>query len=226
MNFDWGNWLPPFDPQHSADNVADADDCVSESAVHIIETVIYRLTGKQVRYSPRALAKLAGTTLNGNDISTVINAIKKYGLIPYDLWPDLTDFTWDEYYAEIPQNVIEAGKDFLANWEVSAPITSADLSIAPIWLRVKAGSTFHFVEQFNSTEIFDSYLPAVKPITFYEPVASFQFTIKSKNKMPQISSQAKGAERRIVLQAASPEEWTALCAIFGKDPNSVDETVS
>jgi murein DD-endopeptidase MepM/ murein hydrolase activator NlpD len=46
-----------------------------------------------------------------------------------------------------------------------------------------------------------------------------------KENMPQISTQAKGAERRIVLQAATPEEWTALCAVFGKDVNSVDETV-
>jgi hypothetical protein len=48
---------------------------------------------------------------------------------------------------------------------------------------------------------------------------------KKVNHMPQISSQAKGPEKRIVLQAATPEEWIALCAIFGKDPNSVDETV-
>ncbi len=46
------------------------------------------------------------------------------------------------------------------------------------------------------------------------------------NPMPQIKSQAKGAERRIVLAAATPEEWTALAAVFGKDPNTVDETVS
>jgi hypothetical protein len=180
---DWSQWLPPFDPQHSANNVADADDCVSESAVHIIETLIYQQTGKQVRYSPRALAKLAGTTLNGNDINTVMNAVKKYGLIPYELWPDLTNFTWDEYYADIPQNVIDAGKDFLAEWDISNITTTADLSVAPIWLRVKAGSTFHFVEQFNATEIFDSYLPAIKPITTYEPVNSFQFTIKQKQQM-------------------------------------------
>jgi hypothetical protein len=180
---DWSQWLPPFDPQHSANNVADADDCVSESAVHIIETLIYQQTGKQLRYSPRALAKLAGTTLNGNDINTVLNAVKKYGLIPYELWPDLENFTWDEYYADIPQNVIDAGKDFLAEWDVSSITTTADLTLAPIWLRVKAGTTFHFVEQFNETEIFDSYLPAVKPITTYEPVQAFQFTIKQKKQM-------------------------------------------
>jgi hypothetical protein len=43
--------------------------------------------------------------------------------------------------------------------------------------------------------------------------------------MPQIITQAKGSELRIVLKAADKVEWESLCKVFGKDPSKIDETV-
>lgn len=43
--------------------------------------------------------------------------------------------------------------------------------------------------------------------------------------VPQIITQAKGPERRIVLKAADQTEWLSLCKVFGKDPNKPEETV-
>jgi murein DD-endopeptidase MepM/ murein hydrolase activator NlpD len=43
--------------------------------------------------------------------------------------------------------------------------------------------------------------------------------------MPQIITQAKGAERRIVIRTANKVEWESLCKVFGKDPSQIDETV-
>lgn len=45
-------------------------------------------------------------------------------------------------------------------------------------------------------------------------------------KMAQIKSQAKGASRRIVLEAADLTEWTVLAKVYGKDPNIPEETVT
>lgn len=45
------------------------------------------------------------------------------------------------------------------------------------------------------------------------------------NLMAQIKTQAKGPERRIILAAANKAEWEALCKVFGKDPNAIEETV-
>ncbi len=42
----------------------------------------------------------------------------------------------------------------------------------------------------------------------------------------QIKTQAKGASRRIILEAADENEWNVLCKIYGLDPVKVDETVS
>lgn len=60
----------------------------------------------------------------------------------------------------------------------------------------------------------------------FNPWTLIPKSLTPTNPMPQIKSQAKGAERRIVLAAANQDEWKALAAIFGKDPNTVDETVS
>jgi hypothetical protein len=49
--------------------------------------------------------------------------------------------------------------------------------------------------------------------------------IPKEQQMPQIITQAKGAERRIVLRAASEAEYEALCHVMGKDPAVIDETV-
>lgn len=51
------------------------------------------------------------------------------------------------------------------------------------------------------------------------------FNTKGPSFMPQIESlNLKGTEG-IFLKAATPEEWTALCLIFGKDPANPDETI-
>jgi hypothetical protein len=48
---------------------------------------------------------------------------------------------------------------------------------------------------------------------------------KKGTNMDQIITQAKGPERRIVLKAATEAQFEALCAVYGKDPSKIDETV-
>lgn len=43
--------------------------------------------------------------------------------------------------------------------------------------------------------------------------------------MAQIKTQAKGSSRRIVLEAATEQQWKELCAVYGKDPNVSEESV-
>src|SRR5581483_5653873 len=49
--------------------------------------------------------------------------------------------------------------------------------------------------------------------------------IPRKDIMSQIATQALGSERRIILKAATQEQWKALCAVYGKDPDKVEEQV-
>lgn len=145
---------PPYNPQSSTTG-ADATNCVSEAVIHVLEM----LQGNFQRWSPRALAKLSGTTPQGNNIQTVVNAVNRYGLIPYDLWPDLETFTWQDYYATIPQEILQrANKNYQIN------LIAPDINASPVLLRLEYPDTFHFVAQFNGTQYFDSYLPDIKPI--------------------------------------------------------------
>jgi hypothetical protein len=59
----------------------------------------------------------------------------------------------------------------------------------------------------------------------YQKLQDKLITIKGDN-MAQIKSQAKGASRRIVLEAANLEEWKVLCKVYGKDPSVAEEVVN
>jgi hypothetical protein len=45
-------------------------------------------------------------------------------------------------------------------------------------------------------------------------------------KTMQFKTQNLGGELRIVLQASTPEQWAALCAVYGVDPSNITETVT
>jgi hypothetical protein len=49
--------------------------------------------------------------------------------------------------------------------------------------------------------------------------------IPKEQTMSQFKTQNYHGELRIVLAASIPEEWKALCAVYGVDPNKIDETV-
>lgn len=136
---DWLNSLPTEESQHnlSIDTMA----CVSFSALNCIETQcnfllqagkigkrnIKKLTdwgyikdGK-FNFSDRFTAKVSGTTKNGNSGQKVWDSIRKdsegkgFGLVPEDMWKFEDTFNWDFYYSEIPQEILDFGKNI---WEV------------------------------------------------------------------------------------------------------------
>jgi hypothetical protein len=75
-------------------------------------------------FSDRYLAKVSGTTRKGNYFVNVWDAIRKYGLVPEALWPfdayaRNPVFDWDDYYAVIPQAVMDVGQEFLKMFDVT-----------------------------------------------------------------------------------------------------------
>lgn len=224
-----GNWpTPPAEIQYSTNRVTDSMGCVSYSATHCIESQEIALTGSTVGYSERFLAKMSGTTREGNYVQTVFDTIQKYGMVPDSLWPEPANFTWDEYYSAIPQSVIDAGQEFLKKWNVYlrwvAPSEVAQaLQEAPIQALIPPPNPNHAVEQINAAEYFDTYQPFVKPLS---PVyAHYQIIITPKNPM-QFKTQNYKGELRIVLEADSEQTWEALCKVYGIDPKHIDETVA
>lgn len=217
---DWTNKVPPYDSQYSATTHTDAQDCVEESLCHIL----YMITG--VRYSPRALGYLTNVTPLGSSVDEALKAANNNGLILYDLWPTPDSFTWESYYAPIPQNILATGTS------LGLELIPADLNKSPLWTEISLGfdspgviATKHMVAQINDTQYFDSEQGApIKSFTTTTPIL-YQTSLLITKKMNQFKTQNKGGELRIVLQAATPEEWQALCKVYGVDATQIDEII-
>lgn len=209
---DYTQYLPEYDNQHSTAGSADAFDCVSEAITHAIEMMMAK-RGIKMRYSPRALAKLSNTTPQGNSVAAVVGAVQKYGMIPYQAWPDLEEFTWDEYYAEIPQGVIDMGKSFPYNVYLTTPNFENDpvlLEIISAIIITPTGprpSMTHFVVQFNDTQYFDSYMPDIKNIKPENVLSKFQLMMIDKNPGP---NQPVDPNIYVISSGYTPQLWAAF----------------
>jgi len=117
-----GNWRiyrSKFEDQNHGGS--DKMNCVSESGTNVIEEQInWLIKTEQIETEPikewldenglfessqRFLAKMSGTTANGNTQMRVGDAIRKYGLLPEKDWPTPPAgeyMSWAEYYKVIP----------------------------------------------------------------------------------------------------------------------------
>jgi len=194
--------------------------CVSFSAVHCIESQELKKYGFTHEYSERALAKLSNTTHTGNSVIKVANAIKEYGLILEKDWPTTGNWTWDEFYAPIPPEVMAKA----IKVEVDL-VPSVDSDIAPVWTElVIGGNMYHMVEQLTDTTYFDSYEQYIKSYDSSH-VVTWQGLLVLKGTPMQFKTQNKQGELRIVLQADDMATWTALCKVYGVDPTHFDEVI-
>lgn len=157
----WTN-TPPWTNQYDVKSRTDALDCVAESLINII----YEVTGFDG--SPRALAKLSGTTTSGNSLKKVMDTINQYGIIPYSLWPTPDYFDWITYYNEIPTEILKQAIP------IKVAMVSADLNTSPLWTIIQWGiaspgviPTSHAVCQINDIQYFDSEQGSpIKPLNY------------------------------------------------------------
>jgi hypothetical protein len=77
----------------------------------------------KINFSERYLAKMSGTTRQGNALWKVVDTAKHYGFIPYGKWTFPSEqrtpvFDWDDFYAEIPQELIDLGIEFAKRFNI------------------------------------------------------------------------------------------------------------
>jgi len=154
---DWSGFEPRGENQFS--NHQDSMACVTFSALNCIETQYKFLTGKEINFSDRFIAKLSGTTQQGNTIQKVLDTIRKYGLVLETEWPTPASFSWDEYYATIPPEVLAKARKFTIGYEFGSPDYAHDLKQAPLQMIIVKDNPYHAVEMINLTRQFDSYPP-------------------------------------------------------------------
>jgi len=129
-----GVWTPFLPDGEKQADPYETFSCVSQSAINAIETQEFFLTGQKVKYSKRWLAKLSGTTSQGNYLGTVAQTIMQYGLVLETSYPAPSGLTFDQYYADpdpiTRQKLLLEGANWLKNHNIQtdwAQTTATDI---------------------------------------------------------------------------------------------------
>jgi hypothetical protein len=116
-NGDWSEYLPA--PERQSGRNLETMACTNFAALNVLEALFKRKYGLDKNFSDRFLAKMSGTGRNGNLQTTVLDTIRKIGLVNEEDWPsNMDEFNWSEYYKEIPKDIKDKAKLFLNEYEV------------------------------------------------------------------------------------------------------------
>lgn len=166
-----GNWkpyLPAEERQYSRN--ADTMACVSFSALNSVEIQIKFLMGIQENLSDRFLAKMSGTTKEGNYLYKVGDTLRKQGCVAEQYWPAPKDFTWDEYYIEIPLPIRTEALallnkyDIMYEWVTDLSLASLkkELKQSPLQVVIPGHAVTLVTCEGDLQYYFDSYAPYLK----------------------------------------------------------------
>lgn len=173
---DWTDYLPDKELQHF--DWGDTLGCVTWSALNSLETLLKFKYGIDINMSDRFTAKMSGTTKNGNYLTKVGDSLRHDGFVLEENYPSEAT-SWDDFYKEISEEIIQGGKDNLKRFEIFyewvSPFRLEEaLKVAPIQIVVHAWERpvdgiyqrtdkglNHAVLLYNSTpdywEIYDHY---------------------------------------------------------------------
>ncbi len=163
---DWRPYLPPGEWQanHQVDTMA----CVTFSALNCLETQMkfYNVT---MNLSDRFTAKMSNTTPQGNYLYRVADSIRKDGVLPEHHWPAPQQFSWDSYYADIPQSVKDLSQKIDVRYEFvsdhSKESLKHQLKHAPLQVVIPGHAVMLFLCDNDVDRYFDSYEPYKKTWT-------------------------------------------------------------
>ena len=157
VKIDFSKYLPDTEKQKL--KYFDTMACVSFSLCNVLETWINYLVaikdidvqalkdlgvlkkvGKkwQANLSDRFLAKMSNTQKDGNYFQVVLDTFRKNGCVSESDWAVKDSMKWNDYYAEIPQDIKDKGKRLLDIIKVNYD-----------WINVK--------DIFNATESLKDY---------------------------------------------------------------------
>lgn len=187
----WRPSLPALEIQRTPEY--DTMACVTFSAWNGVEALAFKKYGIRLNKSDRFTAKMSGTTANGNNFWDVAQSIAKlHGFVDEEKWPFKDCKTFQIFYADVPQMVVELGLKSLdgefkinyeAVWDTPESLYDA-LQYAPIQVGIYAYGQFvngvyqrsenrgnHAVLLFNAVEgeyweIYDHYENAFKKLAW------------------------------------------------------------
>jgi len=115
---DWTDVWNAINPETQFGARLETMGCTGYGTANILEMIWLKQYGLKINLSDRFINKMSGTTRSGNSVDAPIDTIRKYGFLYEEEWPwDRETFEWDEYYAEIPQKLIDLAKTRLNDWD-------------------------------------------------------------------------------------------------------------
>lgn len=131
----------PFAPVHEKQkDPVECYGCVSFSLNNNIE-IQHNLKGINVNLSDKFLAKVSGTTKNGNSFERVADAARHIGVVFESDWPNSPKAkTFEEYYKTIPSEVMAKAIKLDFNYEMIPRTTDwaetlrKNLKQCPLWI--------------------------------------------------------------------------------------------
>lgn len=118
-----GQWIDfvPVREVQVGKYIGSTQNCVSHALTNVLEILLKAKYDQGFNFSERVLAKMAGTTQNGARLDTVAETARTMGLVNQEDWDiDLNDkgTTWEKYYEEIPQALIDKANKFINKYEI------------------------------------------------------------------------------------------------------------
>ncbi len=214
----------------------DTMSCVAFAVNNVMEMQIKQQTGREVNYSDRFLAKMSGTTLNGNHVSTVLDTWKKYGGVPESLWPKPEEpTTWPGYMASIPQQIIDQAEkpgetqyEYLLDPKATVGWTPEflryHLQEAPLLITIPGHEITGVILDLDNTHItvLDDYIfnvdpnqPFVRKIKLTDVTNIFKAVLTVKGIMSNVKLVKNGTEWGYYLPANSEQALIDKADNFG-----------
>lgn len=196
-----GDWTPylgvgerQFSSPWPTTGFGDTMSCVSFSAMNCLEVQYKFLTGVEINLSDRWIAKMSGTTMEGNYLYAVGDAVRNLGVVLESDYPaPAAPFTFDKYHEPIQEpllsQLLDKGKAWKSEWDVKTefvPATKEDmlhhLKHAPLQIVIPGHAIMNFLCEQDVVNYFDTYEP-YKKITAYANITSAYKYILTKKTM-------------------------------------------
>lgn len=177
---DWESDLPAEEKQFN--DGGDSMSCVTFAELNGIETQEFSFlkalnVPNATEYSDRWIAKMSGTTREGNYLWKVADTIRKFGLVKESSYPKPpSPWTWEQYHADIPEplgsKLIAEGQEWLKKWDVKYESIDFNkeslmrhLKMAPLTVVTPGHAILNFKTTKDIVSYFDTYPPHKKTVS-------------------------------------------------------------
>lgn len=137
---DWSGYYPEYERQSNRN--FDTMGCVSFSFLNCLEMILKVQYGIDTNRSDRFTVKASGTSDKGNSMENVYQSVRKlFGSVEESDYPFSDLMTRAEYFKTLTKELLDKGKVFVGDWEITVEDVSNNLNVmkealkySPLWV--------------------------------------------------------------------------------------------